>query len=72
MASLQEDVKLDCSYKVLAEDKPMLSNYTPKLHRKAEGVESLAEDLPRMKNSRSNSELQNKQERKKTKEIIYS
>lgn len=49
MASLQEDVKLDCSYKVLAEDKPMLSNYPPKLHRKAEGVESLAAELPQTK-----------------------
>lgn len=34
MVSLQEDVKLDCSYKVLAEDKPVLSNYPPKLHKK--------------------------------------
>lgn len=32
MVSLQEDVKLDCSYKVLAEDKPVLSNYPPKQH----------------------------------------
>lgn len=49
MVSLQEDVKLDCSYKVLAEDKPVLSNYPPKLHQKMEGVESWQHCCPRLK-----------------------
>lgn len=42
-------MKLDCSYKVLAEDKPVLSNYPPKLHKKIEGVESWQHCCPRLK-----------------------
>lgn len=71
MVSLQEDVKLDCSYKVLAEDKPMLSNYPPKLHRKAEGVESWQHCCPRLKNNKNNREVEKKKKMKIT-EIIHN
>lgn len=61
MVSLQEDVKLDCSYKVLAEDKPVLSNYPPKLHKKRRcGV--LAALVPQTENNRK---------KQKIKTIIY-
>lgn len=67
MASLQQDVELDCSSKVLAEDKAVLSNYPAKLHGKAEGVESPAAEMPWTERKAGSNGGPEKQNKKRTK-----